>query len=418
MSMQVFLLPDLGEGLTEAEIVEWKVKPGDTVTIDQVVVEVETAKASVEVPCPFEGVVGELHAAEGTSLAVGAPLISITGGAVADVSAAHERYREEERAGSGNVLIGYGTGHGPTGRRKRAAAPQVSGSSTQATNFRSRAPKVLSPIVRSMALQGGLDLASIDVAGSHGVITRADVERALSSSTPSAEGVTRIPITGIRKTIADKLSRSRSEIPEATVWVDVDATALLQARRDLDASIDGVKVTLLAVLAKLTMIALSKFPELNSTVDTAAGEILRYENVGLGIAAQTDRGLMVPVVPQADKADLKELSERLVELTELARTGSLPAARLSGGTFTLNNYGVFGVDGSAAIINHPEAAILGIGRIIDRPWVVDGQLAVRKVAQLSLAFDHRVCDGGVAGGFLRTVADFVENPVVALGSVR
>ncbi|MDR6911329.1 pyruvate dehydrogenase E2 component (dihydrolipoamide acetyltransferase) [Rhodococcus fascians] len=416
MSMQVFLLPDLGEGLTEAEIVEWKVKPGDTVTIDQVVVEVETAKASVEVPCPFEGVVGELHAAEGTSLAVGAPLISITGGAVADTPAAHERYREEERAGSGNVLIGYGTGHGPTGRRKRAS--HVSENSTQTTNFHSHAPKVLSPIVRSMALQGGLDLASIDVAGSHGVITRADVERALSSSTPSAEGVTRIPITGIRKTIADKLSRSRTEIPEATVWVDVDATALLQARRDLDASIDGVKVTLLAVLAKLTMIALSKFPELNSTVDTAAGEILRYENVGLGIAAQTDRGLMVPVVPQADKADLKELSERLAELTELARTGSLPAARLSGGTFTLNNYGVFGVDGSAAIINHPEAAILGIGRIIDRPWVVDGQLAVRKVAQLSLAFDHRVCDGGVAGGFLRTVADFVENPVVALGSVR
>ncbi|KMJ51755.1 2-oxo acid dehydrogenase subunit E2 [Rhodococcus fascians] len=416
MSMQVFLLPDLGEGLTEAEIVEWKVKPGDTVTIDQVVVEVETAKASVEVPCPFEGVVGELHAAEGTSLAVGAPLISITGGAVADTPAAHERYREEERAGSGNVLIGYGTGHGPTGRRKRAS--HVSGNATQATNFHSHAPKVLSPIVRSMALQGGLDLASIDVAGSHGVITRADVERALSSSTPSAEGVTRIPITGIRKTIADKLSRSRAEIPEATVWVDVDATALLQARRDLDASIDGVKVTLLAVLAKLTMIALAKFPELNSTVDTAAGEILRYENVGLGIAAQTDRGLMVPVVPQADKADLKELSERLAELTELARTGSLPAARLSGGTFTLNNYGVFGVDGSAAIINHPEAAILGIGRIIDRPWVVDGQLAVRKVAQLSLAFDHRVCDGGVAGGFLRTVADFVENPVVALGSVR
>lgn len=427
MSMQVFLLPDLGEGLTEAEIVEWKVKPGDTVTIDQVVVEVETAKASVEVPCPFEGVVGELHAAEGTSLAVGAPLISITGGAVADTPAAHERYREEERAGSGNVLIGYGTGHGPTGRRRRAS--HVSGNSTQATNrsgasgatseqSHSHAPKVLSPIVRSMALQGGLDLASIDVAGSHGVITRADVERALSSSTPTAEGVTRIPITGIRKAIADKLSRSRAEIPEATVWVDVDATALLQARRDLDASIDGVKVTLLAVLAKLTMIALSKFPELNSTVDTAAGEILRYENVGLGIAAQTDRGLMVPVVPQADKADLKELSERLAELTELARTGSLPAARLSGGTFTLNNYGVFGVDGSAAIINHPEAAILGIGRIIDRPWVVDGQLAVRKVAQLSLAFDHRVCDGGVAGGFLRTVADFVENPVVALGSVR
>lgn len=424
MSMQVFLLPDLGEGLTEAEIVEWKVEPGDTVTIDQVVVEVETAKASVEVPCPFEGVVGELHADEGTSLAVGAPLISITGGAVADVSAAHEQYREEERAGSGNVLIGYGTGHGPTGRRKRSAAPPQwsekvpQGALNRTTAQQVSAPKVLSPIVRSMALQGGLDLGSIATAGSHGVITRADVERALATGVPTTGGVTRIPITGVRKAIADKLSRSRAEIPEATVWVDVDATALLQARRDLDASIEGVKVTLLAVLAKLTMIALAKFPELNSTVDTAAGEILRYENVGLGIAAQTDRGLMVPVVPQADKADLKELAERLGELTELARTGSLPAARLSGGTFTLNNYGVFGVDGSAAIINHPEAAILGIGRIIDRPWVVDGEVAVRKVAQLSLAFDHRVCDGGVAGGFLRTVADFVENPVVALGSVR
>ncbi|OLT35522.1 branched-chain alpha-keto acid dehydrogenase subunit E2 [Rhodococcus sp. CUA-806] len=422
MTEQIFMLPDLGEGLTDAVVVEWKVKPGDTVTIDQVVVEVETAKASVEVPCPFEGVVGGLHAAEGTSLAVGTPLISITGAAI--TPAMHEQHREEERAGSGNVLIGYGTGHGPAGRRRRraqafeAAPPQVSGNATQATTFRSQAPKVLSPIVRSMALQGGLDLASIDAAGSHGVITRADVERALSSSAPSAEGVTRIPITGIRKTIADKLSRSRSEIPEATVWVDVDATALLQARRDLDASIDGVKISLLSVLAKLTMIALAKFPELNSTVDTAAGEILRYEDIHLGIAAQTDRGLMVPVIPQADKADLRELAERVSETTDLARTGSLPPARLSGGTFTLNNYGVFGVDGSAAIINHPEAAILGIGRIIDRPWVVDGQLVVRKVAQLALAFDHRVCDGGVAGGFLRTVADYIENPVLALGGVR
>lgn len=446
MTEQVFMLPDLGEGLTEADIVEWKVKPGDTVTIDQVVVEVETAKASVEVPCPFEGVVGELHAAEGTSLAVGTPLISITGAAITPAS--HEQYREEERAGSGNVLIGYGTGHGPAGRRRRrahapeaappqaskaapplapeAAPPQWHGNASQGALNRATGPeaqnrtatKVLSPIVRRLALDGGLSLDNIETAGTHGIITRADVERALATPAHTDAGITRIPITGIRKTIADKLSRSRAEIPEATVWVDVDATALLQARRDLDASIDGVKVTLLAVLAKLTVIALAKFPELNSTVDTAAGEILRYENVGLGIAAQTDRGLMVPVVPQADKADLKELSERLAELTELARTGSLPAARLSGGTFTLNNYGVFGVDGSAAIINHPEAAILGIGRIIDRPWVVDGTLAVRKVAQLSLAFDHRVCDGGVAGGFLRTVADYIENPVLALGGVR
>ena len=422
MTEQVFMLPDLGEGLTDAVVVEWKVEVGDTVTIDQVVVEVETAKASVEVPCPFEGVVAALHGAEGDVVPVGKPLISITGAAI--TPATHEQYREEERAGSGNVLIGYGTGHGPAGRRRRraqaleAAPPQVSGNSTQATTFRSQAPKVLSPIVRKLALDGGLSLDHIETVGTHGIITRADVERALATPAHTDAGITRIPITGIRKVIAEKLTRSRTEIPEATVWVDVDATALLQARRDLDASIDGVKVTLLAVLAKLTMIALAKFPELNSTVDTAAGEILRYEDIHLGIAAQTDRGLMVPVIPQADTADLRELAERLAEMTDLARTGSLPPARLTGGTFTLNNYGVFGVDGSAAIINHPEAAILGIGRIIDRPWVVDGQLVVRKVAQLALAFDHRVCDGGVAGGFLRTVADYIENPVLALGGVR
>ncbi|QYB00327.1 2-oxo acid dehydrogenase subunit E2 (plasmid) [Rhodococcus sp. USK10] len=437
MTAQVFKLPDLGEGLADAVIVEWKVAPGDTVAIDQVIVEVETAKASVEVPCPFEGVVAELHAAENDVLPVGQPLITITGAAVADtdgqVPAAHEQYREEERAGSGNVLIGYGTGHGPTGRRRRAAqtqaAPVVAAPVAAAPRHKSSgdAVRVLSPIVRKLALDGGLEIERIDPSGGHGVITRADVERALSGSTATVTapaevsatgGVTRIPLTGIRKVIADKLSRSRAEIPEATVWVDVDATALLQARRDLDASIDGVKVSLLAVLAKLTIIALQKYPDLNSTVDTAAEEILRYDDVHLGIAAQTDRGLMVPVVSQANRADLRELAERLAETTDMARTGSIPPARLSGGTFTLNNYGVFGVDGSAAIINHPEAAILGIGRIIDRPWVVNGQVAVRKVAQLSIAFDHRVCDGGVAGGFLRTVADYIENPLLALGGIR
>ncbi|MGA9872487.1 MAG: dihydrolipoamide acetyltransferase family protein [Rhodococcus sp. (in: high G+C Gram-positive bacteria)] len=433
MTAQVFTLPDLGEGLTDAVIVEWKVAVGDAVSIDQVVVEVETAKASVEVPCPFEGVVAELHGKEGAVLPVGEALITISA-----TRSAHEQYREEERAGSGNVLIGYGTGHGPTGRRRRArsqaapasplpavapVAPVAAVPAAHKPRTAGDAVKALSPIVRKLALDGGLALESIDASGGHGVITRADVERALEGPTAATavaatNGITRIPLTGIRKVIADKLSRSRAEIPEATVWVDVDATALLQARRDLDSSIDGVKVSLLALLAKLTIIALQKYPELNSTVDTTAGEILRFEDIHLGIAAQTDRGLIVPVVSQANRADLRELAQRLAETTDMARTGSIPPARLSGGTFTLNNYGVFGVDGSAAIINHPEAAILGIGRIIDRPWVVDGQVTARKVAQVSLAFDHRVCDGGVAGGFLRTVADYIENPVLALGGVR
>ena len=428
MTAQVFMLPDLGEGLTEAQILTWKVRTGDSVSIDQIIVEVETAKASVEVPSPFAGVVAELHGEEGTALTVGEPLITIGGGATAEHLAGHEQYRDEEQAGSGNVLIGYGTGHRPSRRRRRprVVALPSSPSEPRPLDRPSLAPRVLSPIVRALASSHGLALDQIPASGDHGVITRADVERALatrtsaSSAPPLADDdrVTRIPLTGSRKVLADKFLRSRTEIPEATVWVDVDATALLRARRDLDASIDGVKVTLLSVLAKLTTLALAQFPALNSTVDTAAGEILRHADVHLGIAAQTPRGLMVPVIAHADEKNLNELARCLGQTTELAREGSLPRAQLSGGTFTLNNYGVFGVDGSAAIINHPEAAILGIGRIIDRPWVLDGALAVRKVAQISLSFDHRVCDGGTAGGFLRTVADYVDNPVLALGGVR
>ena len=435
MTAQVFMLPDLGEGLTEAQILTWKVRHGDLVSVDQIIVEVETAKASVEVPSPFAGVVAELHGAEGSALTVGEPLITINDGATAEHFPEHELYRDEERAGSGNVLIGYGTEHRPSRSRRRprvvalppsSTEPRPGHSSSGIVDGPSVTPRVLSPIVRALASSHGLALEQIPASGDHGVITRADVERALairtsaSSAPPAADDgrITRIPLSGSRKVLADKFLRSRTEIPEATVWVDVDATALLRARRDLDASIDGVKVTLLSVLAKLTTLALAQFPPLNSTVDTAAGEILCHADVHLGIAAQTPRGLVVPVIAHADKKNLHELAGCVGQTTELARAGSLPRAQLSGGTFTLNNYGVFGVDGSAAIINHPEAAILGIGRIIDRPWAVDGALAVRKVAQISLSFDHRVCDGGTAGGFLRTVADYVENPVLALGGVR
>jgi pyruvate dehydrogenase E2 component (dihydrolipoamide acetyltransferase) len=212
--------------------------------------------------------------------------------------------------------------------------------------------------------------------------------------------------------VAEKLSRSRREIPEVTVWVDVDATELLSTRRMLaDAHPDGA-VSLLALLARITVHALGRFPELNSRVEDE--EIVQLGTVHLGVAAQTDRGLVVPVVRDASRMTLLELGDALATTTRQAREGTLAPARLTGGTFTLNNYGVFGVDGSTPIINHPEAAILGIGRITDRPWVVDGRLEVRKVAVLTLAFDHRVCDGGVAGGFLRYVADCVERPALLL----
>jgi 2-oxoisovalerate dehydrogenase E2 component (dihydrolipoyl transacylase) len=391
--MSDFLLPDLGEGLTEAEIITWLVAVGDEVQIDQPVVEVETAKAAVEVPIPFAGKVSKLFGAPGDRLPVGSPLISIER---ADVPVSAHAVSSEY---SGNVLIGYGTSAAPGRRRGRVRRPEPVAVSVVAAT----APSVISPVVRKLARDRGIDLSAVRASDPSGVIRRADIDA--FSVEPAGE---RIPLTGLRRTIADKLSQSRREIPEATVWVDVDATGLLEARRVLD-------VSLLALVARFCVLGLTKYRELNSRVTPDAVQLL--PDVNLGFAAQTEKGLMVPVVSGAQALTTRELSAALAERTEAARAGRLTPAQLTGGTFTVNNYGVFGVDGSAAIINHPEVAILGIGRIIDRPWVVDGELAVRKVTQLTLAFDHRACDGGVAGGFLRFVADCVENPITALGEL-
>ena len=223
---------------------------------------------------------------------------------------------------------------------------------------------------------------------------------------------TRIPLRGPRKAAADKLSRSRREIPEATVWVDVDATGLAELRGILNASLAAPPISVLALLSRFAILGLRRYPELNARVE--GDEIVLNPSVQLGFAAQTDRGLLVPVVPGAQALTLEQLSAELAERTRRARAGQLGPGELTGGTFTVNNYGMFGVDGSAAIINLPEVAILGIGRIIERPWVVGGAVVPRKMTELTLAFDHRVCDGGVAGGFLRFVADCVESPASAL----
>ncbi|WP_425470964.1 dihydrolipoamide acetyltransferase family protein [Streptomyces armeniacus] len=225
-----------------------------------------------------------------------------------------------------------------------------------------------------------------------------------------------MPLRGLRGVAAEKLSRSRREIPDATCWVDADATELLAARHAANEgrTDPADRISLLALLARVCTAALARHPELNATVDTEAREIVRLDAVHLGFAAQTDRGLVVPVVRDAHARNAEQLSAEFARLTEAARSGALSPAELTGGTFTLNNYGVFGVDGSTPIINHPEAAMLGVGRITEKPWVVAGELAVRSVVQLSLTFDHRVCDGGTAGGFLRYVADCVERPAVLL----
>ncbi|MGQ5225196.1 dihydrolipoamide acetyltransferase family protein [Streptomyces sp. yara] len=455
-----FKLPDLGEGLTEAEIVRWLVEVGDVVAVDQPVVEVETAKAMVEVPCPYGGVVTARFGAEGTELPVGAPLLTVAVGRTAsgwafgfDPAARMRGAKDGASAeGSGNVLVGYGTSEAPARRRRvRPAAPVVNGRSRAPEPVRDTRPTetpstptgraapadgpvpVISPLVRRLARQNGLDLRKLTGSGPDGLILRADVEHALragdtqdrpdttkATAAPAAAAsgfgtalVTRVPLKGIRGAVADKLSRSRTEIPDATCWVDADATELMRTRAAMNAA-GGPKISVLALLARICTAALARFPELNSSVDTEAREVVRYADVHLGFAAQTERGLVVPVVRDAHTRDAESLTAEFARLTEAAREGTLTPAQLTGGTFTLNNYGVFGVDGSTPIINHPEAAMLGVGRIVPKPWVYEGELAVRQVVQLSLTFDHRVCDGGTAGGFLRYVADCVEQPAVLL----
>jgi 2-oxoisovalerate dehydrogenase E2 component (dihydrolipoyl transacylase) len=398
---QVFRLPDLGEGLTEAEVVRWLVAEGDPVAVDQPVVEVETAKSLVEVPTPVAGRVAVRHAAEGSVLAVGKPLLTVT------AAAAAETYREEERAGSGNVLIGYGTpGATTTGRRRR---PRMPAAPAPAPAPR-RVPLVLSPLVRRFAKTKAVDLSTVDGTGPGGVITRGDVERAAArTSAAVVAGERRIPMSGFRRAVSAALSRSRAEIPEATVWVDVDATRLWELRESLRPG-----PGLLAYIARFTVAALREYPVLNARVDTERQEIVQLDRINLGIAVQGERGLVVPAVAGAEAMTTARLDEQIRRVTAAARAGSVPT---EAGTFTLNNYGGFRVDGSAAIINHPQVAILGFGRILDRAWVVDGELCVRKITQMSFVFDHRVCDGGTAAGFLRSVADAVENPASAIAKL-
>ncbi len=439
--MPDFLLPDLGEGLDEAEVIAWRVQAGDHVTVDQVIAEVETAKAVVELPVPYAGVVTALHAEPGSTVSVGQPLITVTAdepatgfrepGVVVPGQAAAADGVAGGGEASGSVLVGYGTT--ATAARRRRGRRRVAGGTPPASAPPARVA-VISPLVRKQARDAGLDLTSLTGSGPAGVVSRQDVRRAIAEraerprpAVPAAPDAgtglealaddteRRIPLRGARRAAAEHVTRSRREIPEATVWVDVDATALVEARRELNTRDPARPVSLLALLARFAVLGLRRYPELNARVER--DEIVVPGRIHLGFAAQTEHGLVVPVVHDAHLLSTRDLSVRLAERTAAARERRLSPADLRGGTFTVNNYGVFGVDGSAAIINHPEVAILGMGRVIDRPWVVDGQLAVRKVTELTLAFDHRACDGGTAGGFLRYVADCVESPVAAMGDM-
>ncbi|MEY9851475.1 2-oxoisovalerate dehydrogenase E2 component (dihydrolipoyl transacylase) [Leifsonia sp. EB41] len=454
--MKVFTLPDLGEGLADAELVHWLVAVGDTVTVDQPIAEVETAKSVVEVPSPYAGVVAVCHGEEGETILVGSPLLEVREDA--DVESAAEtvvtadatepeRKPEPVAAGSGAVLVGYGTTDHATARRRGRASQHGTAVTSGAP---SRIVPVVSPVVRALARTHSIDLASLTPSGVGGVVTRRDVEAALAAAKATAPSVPAAPAapasrpapaaaepgtdprTGLdiasvtpfsrlRRAVAETMTRSRSEIPEATVWVDVDATELWEARQTLGKS--GKPPSLLAFISRFTLSALARHPELAGRVTAGGDGIEVFAGVNLGFAADTPRGLLVPVIRRADRSSVRELDAELGRLSAAARDGVLPPADLTGSTFTVNNYGSLGVDGSAAIINHPEVAILGIGRVIERPWVVEGAVVPRRIVQLSLVFDHRVTDGGVAARFLREIADAIESPIAFLadeapGTVR
>ena len=486
-----FLLPDLGEGLTEADIVRWLVAEGDTVAVDQPMVEVETAKALVEVPSPYAGTVLTLHGAEGETMDVGSPLITIgaagesgegsapaadtealavppsTGADAAEAARPGAlSYREEEMAGvqpkpdkarggdgdvagsddeaSGAVLIGYGTsGHKATSRSRPSKRGRGAARLTPAPTAEAGAPRVTSPIVRKLAREKGVDVAALTGTGPDGLITRADVLAAAEGSAPQAaqtpapaaastaqpgavDGrtglavVARTPITGVRKVIADQLSRSRREVPEVTAWLDVDVTALLELRAALKAKDPENAPSLLGLIARFTLAGLRRYPVMNARIEAGAegkDEIVEVDGVHLGLAVQTDRGLMVPSVEHAEKLSADELTAAINDTVSRARAGRAAPAELTRGTFTLNNYGPLGTDGATPIINVPEVGMLGIGRIIDRPWVVDGEIVVRKVTEMTVTFDHRVTDGATASAFLTFVADCLHDPTAALARI-
>jgi len=400
MALREFLLADLGEGLTEAEIVRWLVAVGDTITQDQPVAEVETSKAVVEVPSPFSGTVMTLHAKEGEEVQVGRPLLTLE---VADDIA--DQPPQTADGDSGTVLVGYGTGG--DGRTRRRRGGEASGSPA-AEPPRPRAK----PPVRKLAKDLGVDLADVDGSGPGGVITREDVRAAAEPAVGAAveADAERIPLRGVRKAMAQRMATSRWEIPEATTWVDCDATRLWKLRGRLAEAHPDMRMSALAIILRACVAGLREFPQLNSSLDVERGEVVLHRHVHLGVATATERGLLVPVIKEAQRLSMLRIATELNRLTTAARDGSLTPAELSGSTFTVSNYGVFGIDGGNPVINFPEAAILGVGRIADRPWVHKGTVKPRKVVQLSLAFDHRLVDGAEAAGFLRLLADCVEHP--------
>ncbi|MFD8709189.1 dihydrolipoamide acetyltransferase family protein [Streptomyces anulatus] len=468
-----FKMPDVGEGLTEAEILKWFVQPGDTVTDGQVVCEVETAKAAVELPIPFDGVVHELRFPEGTTVDVGQVIIAIdvapgSGDAPAPAPAAAAPVQEPvEAAGSGDgdapkgrtpVLVGYGVAESSTKRRPRkgaSAAPEAAAvaAAVQAELNGHAAPAtpapsvpaqagaqdggrpLAKPPVRKLAKDLGIDLATVVPTGKDGIITREDVHAAAApavapgaapvppapapvtaeapaAAVPTSARETRIPVKGVRKAIAQAMVGSAFTAPHVTEFVTVDVTRTMKLVAELkeDKDMAGVRVNPLLIIAKALLVAIKRNPEVNAAWDEANQEIVQKHYVNLGIAAATPRGLIVPNIKDAHDKTLPQLAAALGELVTTARDGKTSPAAMAGGTVTITNVGVFGVDTGTPILNPGESAILAVGAIKLQPWVHKGKVKPRQVTTLALSFDHRLVDGELGSKVLADVAAILEQP--------
>ena len=473
MSEEIFLLPDVGEGLTEAEIVTWKVKVGDVVTLNQPLVDIETAKATVELPSPYAGTVTALHGNVGDVLEVHKPLITFDVGGSAGASPAVPATpaepsepapanaatdKQEGSVGEGReaVLIGYGVANedaivtrkhrrqsgspAPPAAAAPPAAPAVQASTVSAVP--SLEPRSTPP-VRLYAKQHGVDIASLSGTGRDGLITRVDVEQALSGAPAPRARVSapitgpnttsrfvgrdleswsagpkeeRIPVKGVLRSMAEAMVQSAFTQPRAAVWVRVDATRTMDLVASLkqQPNLAGVRLSPLAIIALAVCDAARHFPGINSSFDAAANEVIVRRSVNLGIAANTPRGLIVPNIKGADQLDLVGMASALTVLVDRAREGTTTPNEMIGTTLSITNVGPFGVDAAIPILPPGTGAILAVGQIAKAPWVVDDQVVVRQVVELAMAFDHRQVDGAMASAVLAHIGRFLHDPAAAI----
>ncbi|MEU9607568.1 dihydrolipoamide acetyltransferase family protein [Streptomyces sp. NPDC048057] len=465
-----FKMPDVGEGLTEAEILKWYVQPGDRVTDGQVVCEVETAKAAVELPIPYDGVVHELRYPEGTTVDVGQVIIAVdvapgTASEAAPAEAAAPESDTDEPKGRQPVLVGYGVAESSTKRRARKA-PAGSGAPVAAATVAAAAAAAVQgelnghapappappapavsavsaerplakPPVRKLAKDLGVDLTQVVPTGPDGIITREDVHAAVAPAAPEAPAApvaapapvpvqqapqaqpvdlgvreTRIPVKGVRKATAAAMVNSAFTAPHVTEFITVDITRTMKLVEELksDRDMTGLRINPLLIIARALLVAVKRNPGVNASWDEAAQEIVQKHYVNLGIAAATPRGLIVPNIKDAHAKTLPELAGALAELVSVARDGKTTPAAMQGGTITITNVGVFGVDTGTPILNPGESAILAVGAIKLQPWVHKGKVKARQVTTLGLSFDHRLVDGELGSRFLADVAAILENP--------